>query len=208
VADLTGEPDRLLDRLADPSLHLSAADLGTLYSALVTGDPEPESVTPPERIRVPDGDSTRIVSADDVVVADGPHWLQLTGSAVLPGGADLSALLDLPRASELSDPHPSSSGRLTEVPAAARRLLPGAEMSYLEHDDLHVAGTSVDWWVDPEGTVHAATSDGLARGLAWAAGRWEVRLELAEALRDPAVVPGLLADRAFGGIARRPAEDP
>jgi hypothetical protein len=47
----------------------------------------------------------------------------------------------------------------------------------------------------------------LARGLAWAAGRWEVRLELAEALRDPAVVPGLLAERAFGGMAHRPAED-
>jgi hypothetical protein len=126
---------------------------------------------------------------------------------VLPGGAKLSALLDLPLASELSDPHPSSSGRVTEVPAVARRLLPGAGTSYVEHDELHVAGTSVEWWVDPDGTVHAATADGLARGLAWAAGRWEVRLELAEALRDPAVVPGLLAERAFGGIAPRPAED-
>jgi hypothetical protein len=207
VGDLTDEPDRLLDRLADPSLHLSSADLGTVYSALIAADPELESVTPPERVRVPGGDSTRVVSADDVVVADGPHWLQLAGSAVLPGGAKLSALLDLPLASELSDPHPSSSGRVTEVPAVARRLLPGAGTSYVEHDELHVAGTSVEWWVDPDGTVHAATADGLARGLAWAAGRWEVRLELAEALRDPAVVPGLLAERAFGGIAPRPAED-
>ena len=207
VADLTDESDRLLDRLADPSLHLSAADLGAVYSALVAADPEPESVTPPERVRVPEGDSTRVVSAVDVVVADGPHWLQLAGPAVLPGGAVLSAVLDLPLASERFDPYPSSSGHLTEVPAAARRVLPGAEARYLEHDELHVAGVSVDWWVDPEGAVHAATADGLARGLAWAAGRWDARLELAEAFRDPAVVPGLLAERTFGGIARRPADD-
>ncbi|HEX6338414.1 MAG TPA: hypothetical protein VFZ85_15750 [Jiangellaceae bacterium] len=212
VADLAGEPDRLLDRLADPSLRLSATDLGAVYTALVAAGPEPESVTPPGRVRVPDGDSTRVVSADDVVVADGPHWLQLAGSVVLPGGSELSALLDLPLASEQFDPRPSSSGRRTEVPAAVRRLLPSAETTgavttYVEHDELLVAGTSVDWWVDPEGTVHAATADGLARGLAWAAGRWDVRLELAEALRDPAVVPDLLAERAFGGTARLRGED-
>ena len=198
MADLVGEPDRLLDGLADPSVRLPAADLGAIYTALVAADLEPDAVRPPERVRVPEGDWTRIVPADDVVVADGPHWLQLTGSAVLPGGADLAALLDLPLASDLSDPYPSSSGRVAEVPAAVARLLAGASETYVEHDDLKVAGRSVDWWVDPDGTVHAATADGLARGLAWAAGRWEVRLELAEAFRDPDVVPGLLAERSFG----------
>ncbi|HEX5994020.1 MAG TPA: hypothetical protein VFY84_02635 [Jiangellales bacterium] len=207
LADLAGQPDRLLDRLADPSLQLSAADLTAVYGALVAAGPEPESVAPPELVRVPDGESTRVVPADDVLVAAGPYWLQLAGSVVLPGGAELSALLDLPLAGELADPYPSSSGRLTEVPAAARRVLSGVPTTYVEHDELHVEGTAVDWWVDPRGTVHAATTDGLARGLAWAAGRWEARLELAEALRDPAIVANLLAERAFDGLARGPIVD-
>jgi hypothetical protein len=197
VMDLAEEPGRLLDRLADPSVRLSAADLAAVYGALVSAETLPDAAPPPDRIRVPDADWTRVVPADDVVVADGPHWLQLAGRAVLPGGADLAALLDVPLASDLSDPYPSSSGRIAEVPAAVGRLLTAAPATYVEHDDLQVAGTSVDWWVDPAGTVHAATVDGLARGLAWAAGRWEARLEVAEALRDPELVPGLLAERTF-----------
>ncbi len=197
VADLAGEPDRLLDRLADQALELSAADLGAVHSALVAADLDPDAVPPPERVRVPDGDGTRIVPANGVVVADGPHWLQLGGPAVLPGGADLAALLALPLASDLSDPYPSTSGRVADVPEVVGRLLPEATATYVEHDELQVAGTSVDWWVDPDGTVHAATVDGLARGLAWAAGRWDARLELAEALRDPDAVPTLLAERTF-----------
>lgn len=197
LADLAAEPDRLFDRLADPSLALSAADLSAVYAALIAADLEPDAVPPPERVRVPDGDGTRILPADEVVVADGPHWLQLSGSAVLPGGADLAALLDLPLASDLSDPYPSTSGRPADVPEAVGRLLAEAAATYVEHDELQVAGTPVDWWVDPHGTVHAATADGLARGLAWAAGRWDARLELAEALRDPDAVPCLLAERTF-----------
>jgi hypothetical protein len=51
--------------------------------------------------------------------------------------------------------------------------------------------------VDGDGHVHAATADGLARGLAWVAGRWDRRFVVAEALRDPAVVAQLLAEQTF-----------
>lgn len=207
LPDLVGQPDRLLDQLADSSVRLSAADLGAVYNALIAADLEPEAVPPPDQVRVPDADWSRVVPADDVVVADGPHWLQLDGPVVLPGGARLAALLDLPMASDLADPYPISSGRVTDVPAAVPRLLPGAAATYVEHDELEVAGRSVDWWVDPNGIVHAATPDGLARGLAWAAGRWDVRLELAEALRDPDLVPDLLAERTFAVPGRTSSTD-
>jgi hypothetical protein len=69
--------------------------------------------------------------------------------------------------------------------------------TYVEHDDLVVAGVPVDWWVEGDGQVHAATVDGLARALSWAAGRWELRFAVAEAIRDPDGVPALLAEQAF-----------
>jgi hypothetical protein len=197
VPDLVARPDRLLDRLADPSVRLTAADLGAVYAALISADLDADAVPPPDQVRVPEADWTRVVPANEVVVADGPHWLQLAWPAVLPGGAELATLLDLPLASVVSDPYPTSAGRMSDVPEAIALMLPDAAATYVEHDDLQVAGRSVDWWVDPNGTVHAATTDGLARGLAWAAGRWNVRLELAEALRDPGAVPGLLAERTF-----------
>ena len=40
-----------------------------------------------------------------------------------------------------------------------------------EFPEITVDGSEVDWWVEDR-QVHAATLDGLARGLAWAAGRW------------------------------------
>ncbi|HEX6234662.1 MAG TPA: hypothetical protein VFZ63_16160 [Jiangellaceae bacterium] len=207
MSDLVTQPDRLLDRLADPAVHLTAADLAAIYAVLIRAGLDPEAVPPPEQVRIPDADRTRVVRANEVVVADGPHWLQLAWPAVLPGGAELATLLDLPLASVVSDPYPQSTGRVSGVPDAVVLMLPEAAATYLEHDDLQVAGGSVDWWVDPDRTVHAATTDGLARGLAWAAGRWDVRLELAEVLRDPSVVSGLLAERAFESPARDSSSD-
>jgi hypothetical protein len=42
--------------------------------------------------------------------------------------------------------------------------------------------------------VHAAGLEGLARGLAWAVGRWPDRLLVEAALRAPEDVPVLLAE--------------
>jgi hypothetical protein len=47
--------------------------------------------------------------------------------------------------------------------------------------------------------VHAATMDGLARGLAWSAGRWDQRQDVAAVLADPGRVDDVLAERELGG---------
>ena len=64
-------------------------------------------------------------------------------------------------------------------------LVDGLPATWQEHDDLMVDGVDVEWWRAPDGTVHAATVDGLARGLAAAAGHWEARLLIAAVLLDP-----------------------
>jgi hypothetical protein len=46
--------------------------------------------------------------------------------------------------------------------------------------------------------VHASTFEGLARGLAWAAGRWSRRGSVAEVLADPAALGSIMVDEAFG----------
>jgi hypothetical protein len=47
--------------------------------------------------------------------------------------------------------------------------------------------------------VHASGPDGLARGLAWAADRWEARFLLAGLLRDPGAAARLLAEADLDG---------
>ena len=75
------------------------------------------------------------------------------------------------------------------------RAAPGGGASTSQ---LLVDGTEVDWWVDAAGLVHAGTLDGLARGLAYAAGAWELRAALAEVLLEPAALPAVLVDQLFG----------
>lgn len=191
-ADL--DPDAVLDRLAEDDLELPAATLARVYAALVTHDPA--GVEPPDRVRVPDGVGTRVVPAASVVVGDGPHWLQLGLPGLLPGPAALADLLDVDLASEAHPTPVSGGGRRQPVPDVALAVLGDAPSTYVEHDDLRVGRTSVSWW--PLGSdVHAATLDGLARGLAWTTGQWGRRWVLAEVLADPGALPALLADDAF-----------
>ena len=76
--------------------------------------------------------------------------------------------------------------------AGARPDLPG---DWVEHDELIVAGQPVRLVAaTTDGQVHACTVDGLARGLAWAAGRWDLRLLLAAALETPSRLGDLLAE--------------
>jgi hypothetical protein len=189
------DPGLLLDRLADPSLSLDSQALTAVYAAITTADPE--AVEPPQRIRVPDGAQTRIADPVDVVVADGPQWLQLGLPAVVPGSSALADVLGVELAADVVDVLPLQHGVATPVPGVVGQVLPDAPETYVEHDDLVIAGRSVDWWVDDDGAVHAATSDGLARGLAWAAGRWDLRFVVAEALRDPSAAPDLLTEQVF-----------
>ncbi|WP_116949537.1 sacsin N-terminal ATP-binding-like domain-containing protein [Jiangella endophytica] len=196
LARTTGEldPDAVLARLAEDDLELPAATLARVYAALAAHDPA--GVRAPERIRVPDGVGSRVVPAASVMVCDGPHWLQLGLPELIPGPAALADLLDVDLASEVHDAALRDAGRRQPVPGVAAAVLGVTPPTYLEHDDLIVGGVSVDWW--PSGDdVHAATTDGLARGLAWTTGQWAKRWLLAEALADPDALPGLLADDAF-----------
>ncbi len=187
----------LVARLADPEHEVSAVSLVRLLVAVAGADPE--AVPPPEAVRVPDGDRTRVVPASDAVVVDAPYWLQLDLPAPLPLPASaapaVADLLDLPMASEVVDAAPPP-GDHAAVPTSVSGLLPAAPRDYVEHDELLVAGREVDWWVHG-GEVHAATLEGLARGLAWVAGRWDARFAVAEVLRDPARGPALAAEELW-----------
>jgi hypothetical protein len=193
------DPSLLLDRLADPSLRVDAQALTSVYAAIAAVDPE--TVQPPARIRVPDGAGTRLVEADEAVVADGPHWLQLGLPAVVPGPEVLADVLGVELAAHAYDVT-FDGGVNTPVPDLVRLVLPDSPQTYVEHDDLMVAGRPVDWWIDLDGMTHAATADGLARGLAWAAGRWDLRFVVVEVLREPSSARALLAEQAFDSAWR------
>jgi hypothetical protein len=87
-----------------------------------------------------------------------------------------------------------TGGEPRETPGVVREVLGDLPAQWIEHDELIVAGQPVDWWLDDDGRVHACTMDGLARGLAWSAGRWDQRLLLAAVLETPTRLPDLLAE--------------
>ncbi len=193
VAALLEEPGgaaELLGRLADPSREVTAAQLHGLYARLSRLDPQ--EVTLPDDLRaVLDGEPA-VVDAADAVVADTPDLMPLTaGLALLPAGpehaADLAELLQVRRLSELLPAPVRTEGEPHEVPGAVRELLPGAPAGYLEHEELLVEGPDgeheLDWRL-VDGVLHAATLEGVAAGLAWAAGQWQRRFEVAALLED------------------------
>jgi hypothetical protein len=140
------------------------------------------------------------------VVVDGPAWLQrndLGGAVIAPdprSAPALADLLDVALAGELALGKVEETGQLVAVPPAVRTLLPRCPETWCEHEDLLVDGTDVDWWVEGRGAaavVHANTFEGLARGLAWAAGAWHRRLAVLEVLTDPDALLGAVVDEAF-----------
>jgi hypothetical protein len=72
-------------------------------------------------------------------------------------------------------------------------VLPEAPAGYREHDRLLVDGADLPWRCTG-GEVHAATAEGLAHGLAWAAGRWSARHLIAELLLSPEETARILAE--------------
>ncbi|MGW0535994.1 sacsin N-terminal ATP-binding-like domain-containing protein [Streptomyces sp. NPDC003032] len=204
VATLLEEPGgaaELLDRLADPQRTVSAAQLHALYGALA--DLDPEQVTLPEELRaVVDGEVV-VVDAADAVVADAPDLLPLAGGvALLPveprKAADLAELFQVRRLSETAAVEPTTEGVERAVPGPVRTLLGAATpRTYVEHDELVAGGVELDWRRTADGTVHAATLEGVAAGLAWAAGQWPRRFEVAALLEDPSRTAELARDRWF-----------
>ncbi|RZU29376.1 hypothetical protein EV284_5592 [Streptomyces sp. BK022] len=204
VAALLDEPGgaaELLDRLADPDRPVTPVQLHGLYSALA--DLEPEQVTLPDEVRaVRDGQAV-VVDARDAVVVDSPDLLPFTsGMPLLPVRPSLAAalaeLFQVRRLSESVTGAVDSEGAEHEVPEPVRTLLgPRTPDSYVEHEELVVDGVGIDWRLTDDGVLHAATLEGVAAGLAWAAAQWPRRFEVAALLEDPSRTEELARDRWF-----------
>ncbi|MGW7280581.1 sacsin N-terminal ATP-binding-like domain-containing protein [Streptomyces sp. NPDC054844] len=204
VAALLDEPGgaaELLDRLADADRPVTAAQLHALYGALAELDPE--QVTLPDEVRAVVDGRVEVVDAADAVVVDSPDLLPFTsGVPLLPvrpaRAAGLAELFQVRRLSESVTGEVDSEGVEHGVPEPVRVLL-GARTpaSYVEHEELVVDGVEIDWRLTADGALHAATLEGVAAGLAWAAGQWPRRFEVAALLEDESRTEELARDRWF-----------
>ncbi|MFF8426340.1 sacsin N-terminal ATP-binding-like domain-containing protein [Streptomyces sp. NPDC016566] len=204
VAALLDEPGgavELLDRLADPERPVTVAQLHALYGALAELDPE--QVTLPDELRAVTDGRVTVVDAADAVVVDSPDLLPFTsGVPLLPvrpsRAAELAELFQVRRLSESVTGEVTSEGTEHDVPDPVRVLLgPRTPGTYVEHEELVVDGVEIDWRVTGDGVLHAATLEGVAAGLAWAAGQWPRRFEVAALLEDPSRTEELARDRWF-----------
>jgi hypothetical protein len=202
LADLLAEPggaDELLTRLADPARPVSRPQLRSLWSALATADGvTPENITPPDRVRAIAGDKLTVADAADALILDAPDLWPLAADQPLvlvphAYATRLADLLDLPLASEEIPGVIESAGELRPVPGVVREVLADALAAYREHDSLVVDGTDVPWRYQ-DGALHASTVEGLAHGLAWAAGNWRARHLLAALLVSPEETARLLVE--------------
>ncbi|WP_030165045.1 sacsin N-terminal ATP-binding-like domain-containing protein [Streptomyces sp. NRRL S-813] len=204
VAALLDEPGgaaELLDRLADPDRPVTSAQLHALYGALA--DLDPEQVTLPDELRAVVDGRVEVVDASDAVVCDSPDLLPFTSGVPLlpvrpPRAAELAELFQVRRLSESVTGSVDSEGTEHDVPDAVRVLLgPRTPATYVEHEELVVDGTELDWRLTSDGVLHAATLEGVAAGLAWASGQWPRRFEVAALLEDPTRTEELARDRWF-----------
>ncbi|PNE35943.1 sacsin N-terminal ATP-binding-like domain-containing protein [Streptomyces noursei] len=193
LLDEPGGAAELLTRLADPELRVGISQLHALYGMLTELDPD--QVTLPDELRAVVDGEIQVADAADVLVADAPDLMPLAaGRALLPvrpaRAAELAELFQVGRLSEAVAAEVRSDGAAHDVPEAVRALLgPAAPDAYVEHEELLVegadGGVELDWRWTPDGTLHAATLEGVAAGLAWAAGQWPRRFEVAALLEDP-----------------------
>ncbi|KPI08953.1 hypothetical protein OK074_3477 [Actinobacteria bacterium OK074] len=201
LLDEPGGAAELLDRLADPDRPVTAAQLHALYGALA--DLDPEQVTLPDELRAVLDGAVVVVDAGGAVVVDSPDLLPFTaGVPLLPvrpsRAAELAELFQVRRLSESVTGDVDSAGEEHEVPDPVRVLLgPATPSTYVEHEELVVDGVEIDWRRTRDGVLHAATVEGVAAGLAWAAGQWPRRFEVAALLEDPSRTAELARDRWF-----------
>lgn len=204
VAALLDEPGgaaELLGRLADPDRPVRPAQLHALYTALA--DLDPEQVTLPDDLRAVVDGEVRVVDAVVAVVADAPDLLPLAaGLPLLPvspaRAAELAELLQVRRLSETVAAEVTTRGEEHEVPESVHVLLgPATPATYVEHEELIAGGTELEWRRTPDGVIHASTVEGVAAGLAWTAGQWPRRFEVAALLEDPSRTEELATARWF-----------
>ncbi|GAB2611425.1 sacsin N-terminal ATP-binding-like domain-containing protein [Kribbella endophytica] len=179
----------------EQSRAASAAQAGEPGEPGGTGE-SGDSVGDPEEVL------SRVVAAADAVVADGPMWLQRVdlGGFVVAFGvvADgLSDLLEVPMAGEVAAGKVDGVGTAADVPAIVRELVPQVPDTWWEHEELTVDGVEVSWWVSEDGAPHAATFNGLAKALAWSAGRWDQRHVILAILSNPSRASELRIDATF-----------
>jgi hypothetical protein len=207
LADLLSEPggaDELLARLADPARAVARPQLRALWSALATtAGLTPDTVTPPDLVRAVHGEKVIVADAGDALVLDAPDLWPLVADQPLilapyRHAGRLADLLDLPLASEEVTAAAESPGERRPVPGIVPGVLPGAPVTYREHDNLIVGGADVPWRY-AGGELHVATVEGLAHGLAWAAGQWHARHLLAALLISPEETTRLLAEADLDG---------
>ncbi|MFF0449658.1 sacsin N-terminal ATP-binding-like domain-containing protein [Streptomyces sp. NPDC004609] len=205
LLDEPGGGAELLGRLADPDRPVRTAQLHGLYTALAELDPD--QVTLPDELRAVVDGEVRVVDASEALVADAPDLIPLTGGLpLLPvspeRAADLAELLQVRRLSRALTAEVTSEGEEHRVPESVRVLLgAGTPESYVEHDELVVGGAELAWRRTPDGVVHASTVEGVAAGLAWAAGQWPRRFEVAALLEDPSRTDELARDRWFDPLS-------
>jgi hypothetical protein len=211
LSGLLAEPggaDDLISRLADPGRPVTRPQLRELWRALASASGlTPRDITPPDRVRAVHGDKVIVADAADALVLDAPDlWPLVAGQPLVlaphPHAARLADLLDLPLASEEVPGVVESAGERRPVPDIVPEVLPGAPGTYREHDSLTVDGTDVPWRY-AGGELHAATVEGLAYGLAWAAGQWQARHLLAALLISPEETARLLAEADLDALPGR-----
>ncbi|MGC4938423.1 sacsin N-terminal ATP-binding-like domain-containing protein [Kribbella sp. DT2] len=209
VADLDVDGvGELLHRLADPEREIGESAILGLWQQLGTLTVFPDSA--PEHVRVLGGEQpaaavevlSGVVAAGDAVVADSPMWVQrddLGGFVVAFGvvADGLSDLLEVPMAGEVAAGKVDGEGTAADVPAIVQELVPQVPDVWWEHEELTVDGVEVSWWVSDDGAPHAATFNGLAKALAWAAGRWDQRHVILAILSDPSRASELRIDATF-----------
>ncbi|MFF0728687.1 sacsin N-terminal ATP-binding-like domain-containing protein [Streptomyces sp. NPDC004134] len=201
LLDEPGGAAELLARLADPAHDVPPGRLHALYTLLAGLDPE--DVTLPDDLRAVRDGATEVVPAGEALVADAPDLVPLATAhpllPVAPGqAAALGELLQVRRLTEVYEAPVDTAGETREVPRPVRDLLgPDTPATYEEHGQLTAGGTELDWRRTPDGTVHAATMEGLAAGLAWATGQWQRRFEAAALLEDPTRTRELAEARWF-----------
>ena len=202
LSELLAEPggaDELLARLADPDRPVTRPQLRALWSALATTVTlTQDALTPPDRVRAIQGDKLIVADAADALILDAPDlWPLVAGQPLVIAPyqhvARLADLLDLPLAVEEVAGDIESPGESRPVPGIVMNVLPDAPATYQEHDSLTVDGADLPWRY-ADGEVHAATVEGLAHGLAWAAGQWHARHLLAALLLSPEETARLLAE--------------